>query len=191
MTREEAITVIKALIENPIFCNEHIQAFNIAIHDIKQRHDWDINNLILINKDNYESLEQEPCDKYIKEIDHLRKYIYKLETQIVEQEPTTKENLGVGCIDRKEFIDWINTWDITPIIKNPLIRHIQALPSVTPIRPKGHWIDTNNLDVKYKAIYMCSNCRNCYTEMKPINMNFCPNCGADMREVEDDNSREE
>ena len=31
-------------------------------------------------------LEQTPCDKYIKEIDHLRKYIYKLETQIVEQE---------------------------------------------------------------------------------------------------------
>lgn len=32
-------------------------------------------------------VDQEPCDKYIKEIDHLRKYIYKLETQIVEQEP--------------------------------------------------------------------------------------------------------
>lgn len=32
---------------------------------------------------------QEPCDKYIKEIDHLRKYISKLETQIVEQEPKT------------------------------------------------------------------------------------------------------
>lgn len=33
------------------------------------------------------ALEQEPCDKYIKEIDHLRKYISKLETQIIEQEP--------------------------------------------------------------------------------------------------------
>ena len=33
---------------------------------------------------------QEPCeDKYLKEIDHLRKYISKLETQIVEQEPKT------------------------------------------------------------------------------------------------------
>ena len=32
-----------------------------------------------------EALEQ--VDKYIKEIDHLRKYISRLETQIVEQEP--------------------------------------------------------------------------------------------------------
>ena len=60
MTREEAITVLKGLSENPLFSNQHKAAFNIAIHDIKQRHDWDINNLILINKDNYEPLEQEP-----------------------------------------------------------------------------------------------------------------------------------
>ena len=33
---------------------------------------------------------QEPCeDKYLKEIDHLQKYISKLETQIVEQKPKT------------------------------------------------------------------------------------------------------
>ena len=60
MTRKEAITVLKGLSDNPLFSNQHKAAFNIAIHDIKQRHDWDINNLILINKDNYEPLEQEP-----------------------------------------------------------------------------------------------------------------------------------
>ena len=57
MTREEAITVFKAFMDNPLFSDVHKAAFNIAIHDIKQRHDWDINNLILINKDNYESQE--------------------------------------------------------------------------------------------------------------------------------------
>lgn len=60
MTREEAVVVLKAFMENPLFSDAHKAAFNIAIHDIKQRHDWDINNLILINKDNYEPLEQEP-----------------------------------------------------------------------------------------------------------------------------------
>lgn len=60
MTREEAITVFKAFMENPLFSDVHKAAFSIAIHDIKQRHDWDINNLILINKDNYQPLEQEP-----------------------------------------------------------------------------------------------------------------------------------
>ena len=57
MTREEAITVFKAFMDNPLFSDVHKAAFNIAIHDIKQRHDWDINNLILINNDNYESQE--------------------------------------------------------------------------------------------------------------------------------------
>ena len=60
MTREEAIVVLKGLMKNPLFSEVHKVAFNIAIHDIKQRHDWNINNLILINKDNYEPLEQEP-----------------------------------------------------------------------------------------------------------------------------------
>lgn len=50
----------------------------------------------------------------------------------------------------------------------------------TQRKKKGHWIDTNALDAKYKVIYMCSNCRSFYTEMKPTNMNFCPNCGAKM-----------
>ena len=57
MTREEAVVVLKAFMENPLFSDVHKAAFNIAIHDIKQRHDWDINNLILINKDNYETRE--------------------------------------------------------------------------------------------------------------------------------------
>ena len=48
MTRKEAVAVLEAFIENPLFSNTHKAAFNIAIHDIKQRHDWDINNLILI-----------------------------------------------------------------------------------------------------------------------------------------------
>jgi hypothetical protein len=60
MIREEAITVLEGLLDNPLFSNQHKAAFNIAIHDIKAYHDWNINNLILINKDNYEPLEQEP-----------------------------------------------------------------------------------------------------------------------------------
>ena len=54
MTREEAITILKGLMENPLFNEVYKVVFNIAIHDIKQRHEWDINNLILINKENYE-----------------------------------------------------------------------------------------------------------------------------------------
>ena len=68
MTREEAIAVLEAFIENPLFSNTHKAAFNIAIHDIKQRHDWDINNLILVNKENYEPVDQGILDKIRAEI---------------------------------------------------------------------------------------------------------------------------
>lgn len=109
MTREEAITVIKSFMENPLFSDVHKQAFNIAIHDIKQRHDWDINNLILINKDNYEPLEQEP---------------------------TTKNDLGVDCISRQAVIDlmmqkWGENFSGDDAMQES-IDAIRVLPSVTP-----------------------------------------------------------
>ena len=66
MTREEAITVLKGLSENPLFSNQHIAAFNIAIHDIKAYHKWNLNELVLTQKDN----EQEPIlDKIRAEIE--------------------------------------------------------------------------------------------------------------------------
>ena len=73
MTREEAITVFKAFMDNPLFSDVHKAAFNIAIHDIKAHHDWDINKLILINKDNYEVIEQEPV------LDNIRAEIWDLQ----------------------------------------------------------------------------------------------------------------
>ena len=59
MTRDEAITVFKAFMENPLFSDVHKAAFNIAIHDIKQRHDWDINKLMLVPKTESEPQESE------------------------------------------------------------------------------------------------------------------------------------
>lgn len=52
MTREEAVVVLKTFMENPLFSDVHKAAFNIAIHDIRQRHEWDLSNLILVHKDN-------------------------------------------------------------------------------------------------------------------------------------------
>jgi hypothetical protein len=97
MLREEAIAILEAFTENPLFSDVHKAAFNIAIHDIKQRHDWDINNLILINKENYEPAEQESIlDKIRAEIDK----IYE------------RENHSFDCLDAldelKEFIE--KTW---------------------------------------------------------------------------------
>lgn len=50
MLREEAIAVIKTFIDNPLFSNEHKQAFYIAIHDIERMEKWNMNELILVRK---------------------------------------------------------------------------------------------------------------------------------------------
>ena len=120
MTREEAITVLKAFMGNPLFNDEHKQAFNIAIHDIKAYQDWNINNLILVNKDNYEPLEQESnCSEN-------------------PTSSTTKKDLAVDCISRKAALDI--TWH-DPSYSDPLnvlteVRDkIRELPSVTPQEP--------------------------------------------------------
>lgn len=68
MTREEAIAVFKAFMDNPLFSDVHKAAFSIAIHDIKAYHKWDLNELVLTQKDN----EQEPIlDKIRAEIKAL------------------------------------------------------------------------------------------------------------------------
>ena len=70
MTREEAITVLKGLYDNPLFGDVHKAAFNIAIHDIKAYHKWNLNELVLTQKDN----EQEPIlDKIKAEIEERKK----------------------------------------------------------------------------------------------------------------------
>ena len=63
MTREEAIAVFKAFMDNPLFSDVHKAAFSIAMHDIKQRHDWDINKLMLVSKTEW---EQEPILEKIR-----------------------------------------------------------------------------------------------------------------------------
>ena len=103
--------------------------------------------------------------------------------------PTTKNDLGVELISRKEvlkiFDEWFATCDIADKKDSPKIK-IKTLPSVTPQEPrKGHWLGDS-------AGYKCDKCGHDLLEIahsidyidfkKP---NFCPNCGADMREVEE------
>ena len=87
MTREEAITVLKGLLDNPLFSNQHKAAFSIAIHDIKAYHKWNLNELVLTQKDN----EQEPViDKIRAEIDK----IYK------------REGNSVDCLNALNELKW-------------------------------------------------------------------------------------
>lgn len=62
------------------------------------------------------------------------------------------------------------------------ITEISLLPSAQPQRINGRWIDKNgNIVSPFWERYECSVCG-----ARSDNSNFCPNCGADMREEDDD-----
>ena len=64
------------------------------------------------------------------------------------------------------------------------IEEIKALPSAQPGRQKGKWINDGR-------IIRCSKCKIGYAVVKGMKSalmyNFCPNCGASMREEQDVN----
>ena len=57
---------------------------------------------------------------------------------------------------------------------------IEKLPSVTPQRPKGKWIRSW---CEWQQYLECSKCG--YETGLRCDTNYCPNCGADMRESEE------
>jgi hypothetical protein len=99
---------------------------------------------------------------------------------------TTKNNLVVDAVSRAEvlkiFDEWFATCDIADRKASPKAK-INALPQATPIRPKGHWIPVYQGDEIIG--YRCSECDFGNTFGKStIGMNFCPNCGAEMKDEE-------
>ena len=123
-----------------------------------------------------------------------------------EEEPTTKNNLGVNCIDKTELLKAMDTWDKfgndpnkgliplrTPALRDryvpyvhyyDMVNCVKGMPSVTPIRPKGHWIEERN-DYGEIIHWHCSNCYDDSGFMTTCKWDFCPNCGSDNREVEE------
>ena len=80
---------------------------------------------------------------------------------------------------------WLAYGEVCNRISNSIdeyVQNIKAMPSVTPIRPKGHWIMTSDyLTTAYGSIdyVKCS----CCGEDSLEEGNYCPNCGSDNREV--------
>jgi hypothetical protein len=131
----------------------------------------------------------------------------------VKSELTTKNDLGVDCISRDgaikaldydikyfEFKSGVSKHmdDIAKLLNTiyeTQVNNIKALPPVTPIIPKGHWITKDGKEQGYdiagvKTWYIQIICSECGF-IKPAieghteQYHFCPRCGADMREVEE------
>jgi Zn finger protein HypA/HybF involved in hydrogenase expression len=70
-----------------------------------------------------------------------------------------------------------------------MVNCVKGMPTVTPQEPrKGHWMIN-----KEKNLAKCSNCKFFLNDKDEIKLlgtfiqgyNYCPYCGADMREVEE------
>ena len=118
----------------------------------------------------------QPC----KQDDLIRRAAAQTETH----EKRT-ETHSCDYIERQAAIDAMNTWDwqelYLPIHFKQLL---EELPSAEPIRKKGNWI----IHDESANAYECSCCGLAWClfegEPKDNNMNYCPKCGADMRDAE-------
>ena len=114
--------------------------------------------------------------------------IFALAIQALEQEPTTKNDLGVDCIDRQATLDaiikrlGIKNESYLLSAERTIYQQIKDMPSVTPQEPKtGHWID-DEFGSK------CS-CCDIHTHLdkfdRPMKFKYCSVCGAKMVEPQE------
>ena len=129
-------------------------------------------------------MTQEKFNDYIQILNKVMDWL--------EQEPITKNNLGVDCISRTRAIERLKlNFPISQGADNSRDRHrymqaladlqaIKELPPVTPQEPKtGHWID----DTKYGGTE-CSECGKWYPHatIAKSEIKYCSECGAKMVE---------
>ena len=133
-------------------------------------------------------------DKYKLRIPSTVYYDLLADVQEVEeeQEPTTKNNLGVDCIDRNYATRLLadiyhNSISDSSLKIYQIINWLNQLPSVTPQEPKiGYWTYIRNSEVNGLKIVECSECgKRTYGSV-----NYCPNCGALMVEPQESEDKE-
>ena len=114
--------------------------------------------------------------------------------ELLEQQPcedciSRTEALSRIDAERKHLLD-LNMDGAEHIIVHHARRIIEDMPSVTPTRPHGEWNYVQYDGNKNIGNWHCSNCRQICIAMHSMDdaFDFCPNCGADMREVQDEDS---
>ena len=98
----------------------------------------------------------------------------------LEQQPSE------DAISREALTQKLNAWDSKAHgIPNYAWKVIRELPSVTPERPKGKWIDIRVIKSFHYDGEPRVGCSRCGNE-EEWSSNYCPNCGADMSGGEED-----
>lgn len=61
---------------------------------------------------------------------------------------------------------------------NTIRGNLRTFPAITPERKRGRWLYASHYGERYRVCSVCSVER---LDDFPTGMNYCPNCGADMR----------
>ena len=146
-----------------------------------------------------QALEQQPCEDtevikvskgavkarqgrfVIYDVEWLKENFYTTEEKIYGQPKQPCED----CISREAVQDLISRWlsdyllDETREALETINYKVGDMPSVTPQRPKGKWIDIRVIKAFHydgEPRVRCSRCEN----KEEWSSNYCPNCGAEM-----------
>ena len=96
-----------------------------------------------------------------------------------------EENRWYHTLPNGDLGEGANSKTTVPIyLADDVNQLIDNAPTIEK-RPHGKWIYKQIHDYDY---WECSNCGELCTEGTPKTMNFCPNCGADMRSDNDKRS---
>ena len=93
-------------------------------------------------------------------------------------------------ISRQAAIRWVKT-ECNPYGNptldyesgNKVMEHLEQMPSAQPQRMRGRWMPEFNGRFTGGAYWFsCSRCKRIVPDVRNGGWNFCPECGADMRE---------
>ena len=133
----------------------------------------------------------EPCDDPRADVYYLAEKIgiHRLYALVVElrgepkpcEDAVSREAVYEAMVEkgqRSRRYRLGETWELNG---TEIREALDTVPSVTPKRKKGKWLDN------YQYGYKCSEC-GAYLEIDcgDVEMNFCPNCNADMRGKQDE-----
>lgn len=87
--------------------------------------------------------------------------------------------------EHRQLAEWLK--ELKRVRELPWLKELKALREQK--RPHGEWHTTPNpnhspFDSTSEVIYMCSQCAYSSGDRITATWNFCPSCGADMREGE-------
>ena len=179
ITRTEAIEVLKVVDENAS-CDDCL--YYAQMEDCPTNDDCIIRKAIWLAISYLECGKMlEVCYDQVKQerdiaIGQLKELGYELGQKIEPittstDEPMTMVYPTIFCddaISRKDAISAISTDYVTAV------RNLESLPSVQPSR-KGHWIE-------HEKVYECSECQIIRAKGMTGKYNYCPSCGACMKD---------